>query len=471
MTTAPMTLAETARAIREGDLTAEAATGAALAALDGPVRALNGVALLTPDAALEAARNVDVARARGDTLPPLAGVPLAHKDLFYRAGRPSPCGTIVRADFVPNITSSALARLDEAGAIDLGTLHMAEIAMSPTGYNEHYGHGRNPWNPAHICGGSSSGSGIAVAAGAVTAALGTDTGGSIRHPAAACGLTGLKPTHGAVSLAGAMPLSGTLDCAGPLARTALDVALVMDAIAGEDRADPTTAWAPRQAHAAALTGDARGLRIARPRGYYDGDLDAEVTLALEEALAALRAAGAETRETRLDEMDLVHAFAHLVLSAEASSLHRRLLADYEDAYAAQVRARIEPGLAYPATHYIEALTRRGPISADWVARALGDADAALLPVFPVPVPSIEETTTGGDAAVAAIIGRLTRNTRGINYLGLPSIAVPCGFSASGLPIAFQLVGRPWSEPLLLRLADAFQRRTDWHTRRPNGGSA
>ncbi|PZX36754.1 aspartyl-tRNA(Asn)/glutamyl-tRNA(Gln) amidotransferase subunit A [Roseinatronobacter thiooxidans] len=460
------TLAQTARAIRDGEITAEAATEAALHALEDHVRPLNGIARLTPDAALESARSVDLSRAKGASLPPLAGVPMAHKDLFYRAGRPSHCGTKIRDNFVPDVTATVLSRLDGAGAIDLGTLHMAEIAMSPTGFNEHHGHGLNPWNPAHICGGSSSGSGIAVSAGAVTASLGTDTGGSVRHPAAACGLTGLKPTHGAVSLAGVMPLSGSLDCVGPLCHTALDVALIMDVIGGEDRADPTTAWAPFPEYTQTLADGAHGLKIARPRGYYDCELDPEVENTLAEALATFVSIKVTLSETRLEQMDLINAFAHLVLSSEASSLHRRLLADRPDDYAAQVRARIEPGLAYPATHYIEALTRRGALAKDWIMRALQDADAALLPVFPTPVPTIMETTEGGDAAVSAVIGRLTRNTRGINYLGLPAVVVPCGISASGLPIAFQLVGRPWSEPILLRLADAYQRVTHWHDLRP-----
>lgn len=455
-----------AEAIRSGETTAEAETVAALSRLQAAGAAFNAVAALTPDAALEQARAVDRDRAAGRPLGPLAGVPMAHKDLFYRAGRPCHLGSRIRAGFVPEMTATVLQRLDAAGAVDLGTLHMAEFALSPTGFNAHYGHGRNPWNPDHVCGGSSSGSGIAVAARAVPASLGTDTGGSIRHPAAACGVTGLKPTHGAVSLAGAMPLAATLDVVGPLAGSARDAARLMDVIAGEDPADPTTAWAPAPRHEAALTGDLRGLRLTRPRGYYDQDLDPEVAAALEAACAVLADLGAAPVNRSAPDMAAPNAFAHLVVAVEAATLHRRWLSERPQDYADQVRARIEPGLAYPATHYVEALMRRGPLAAEWLETVLGRADAAILPALPVPVPTIAETTEGGAEAVAAAIGRLTRNTRALNYLGLPAVAIPVGFCATGLPIAVQIVGRPWSDPTLLRIADAFQRVTDFHSRSP-----
>ncbi|MGB3408279.1 MAG: amidase [Jannaschia sp.] len=455
-----------AEAVRQGDTTAEAQTRTALDRLERTGAAFNALARLDAESALEQARAVDTARKRGGPLGSLAGVPMAHKDLFYRSGRPTHCGSKIRAGFVPDVTSTALTRLDAAGAVDLGTLHMAEFALSPTGYNEHHGHGRNPWDPAHICGGSSSGSGIAVAARAIPAALGTDTGGSIRHPAAACGVTGLKPTHGGVSLAGVMPLSATLDTVGPLACSARDVARIMDVIAGEDRADPTTAWAPRLAHEAALTGGIAGLTLARPRGYYDDDLAPDVETALTDALSTFADLGASSVETRAPDMADANAFAHLVVAVEAATLHRHWIETRPDDYADQVRARIEPGLFYSGTRYVEALMRRGKICADWIGAALGAADAAILPAFPIPVPGIAETTEGGPEAVAALIGKLTRNTRAINYLGLPAVSIPIGLSASGLPMACQIVGRPWSEPLLLRIADAFQRQTTFHLLEP-----
>lgn len=460
-------VAAIAGAIARGEVTSEAVTRLALQRLDGPGRRLNGVVLIEADRALEAARAVDRARAGGAALGPLAGVPMAHKELFYRAGREAACGSKIRRGFRPDVTASALAALDRAGAVDCGTLHMAEFALSPTGYNEHVGHGRNPWNPDHVCGGSSSGSGIVVAAGCVPAALGSDTGGSIRHPSAMCGVTGLKPTHGAVSLSGAMPLSRTLDCIGPLARHARDVALIHDVIAGYDPADPTTAGAPAGRASAALDGKVRGLVFACPQPYYRDELDPHVAAAVAETERVLSALGARRVETGAPDMGRLNALMHLVMAVEAATLHRRWLEERPDDYADQVRARIEPGLFYPATRYVEALALRGPLAEEWITTVIGTADFALLPAIPIPVPSIATTTEGSASEVAAVIGRVTRNTRAINYLGLPAVALPCGFTPDGLPIGVQLVGRPWTEPLLLKVADAFQRATDWHLRRPS----
>ena len=461
----PLGVVATAEAFARGEISAESATEAALSRLQSIVH-LNAIGTLTPDAALEQARAQDKARAKGHSLGPLAGVPMAHKDLFFRRGRTSHCGSLIAAGTVADTTATVLTRLDAAGAIDLGTLHMAEFALSPTGYNKHYGHGRNPWNPDYICGGSSSGSGIAVAARAVTASLGTDTGGSLRHPAAACGLTGLKPTHGAVSVAGVMALSATLDTIGPLATRAVDVARIMDVIAGEDQADPTTAWTPELDHEASLSQGIGGLTLARPRGYYDGDLDSEIAAALDDVAATISGLGATIVETTSPDMASANSFAHLVMAVEAATLHRHWLTNRPQDYADQVRARIEPGLCYPATHYVEALMRRGAIAKNWIDMAIGSADAALLPAFPVPVQSIASTTEGDAKEVASTIATLTRNTRAINYLGLPSIAFPIGFDRNGLPIACQIVGRPWSEPLLLRFAEAFQKTTDFHLSQP-----
>ena len=455
-----------ADAIMAGEITSESITQTSLARLDTRGRRFNGVVMIEAERALDAARATDQARAKGKPLGLLAGVPMAHKDLFYRAGRPAACGSKIRRGFTPDVTSSALAKLDAAGAVDCGTLHMAEFALSPTGYNEHDGHGLNPWNPAHVCGGSSSGSGIVVASASVPAALGSDTGGSIRHPAAMCGVTGLKPTHGAVSLYGAMPLSGTLDCIGPLARHARDVARIHDVLAGYDPADPTTSGAPSGGCEAALSGDIGGLKLAVPKGYYSEAVEGEVAASVTEALRVFAALGAAHVTTSTPDMARLNALMHLVMAVEAATLHRKWLQERPQDYADQVRGRIEPGLYYPATRYVEALALRGPLAREWLDTVIGDGDCAVIPTLPIAVPTIAETTEGSPGDIAAVIGRVTRHTRALNYLGLPVVALPCGCSASGLPISIQLVGRPWSEALLLRIADAFQRTTDWHARTP-----
>ena len=261
-------LVDLAQRIAAGEVTSETATTIALQRLETIGRTLNAIVNLDATPALEAARAVDRARVAGATLGPLAGVPLAHKDLFYRKGRVAACGSVILKDFVPDHTSTVLARLDRAGAIDVGALHLAEFAMSPTGFNQHLGHGRNPWSLDHCSGGSSSGSGAAVAARLVAGALGTDTGGSIRHPAAMCGVTGLKPTPGLVSAYGVMPLVPSFDCVGPLARSARDVAAMLDVIAGPDAHDGATALAPLRDYQSGLVGDLRGLKVAVPRAYY-----------------------------------------------------------------------------------------------------------------------------------------------------------------------------------------------------------
>jgi aspartyl-tRNA(Asn)/glutamyl-tRNA(Gln) amidotransferase subunit A len=448
-------LVDLAAALRDGAITAERATEETLARLDGPGRRFNAVMSLRRDAALEQARAADRARTDGKTLGPLHGVPLAHKDLFYRKGEISTGGSLIRKDFRAETTATVLSRLDAAGAVDCGRLHLAEFALSPTGFNGHYGHGLNPWNPERCSGGSSSGSGAAVAAGLVTGALGTDTGGSIRHPAAMCGVVGLKPTWGRVPGEGVMPLSHSLDCVGPMARTARDAALLYDVIAGEGGRC-----------LAALDGSVSGLSVAAVGGYYAEAVSSELATALAEARRVFRDLGIVLRETAVAGMDFANAGAHLVMTVEAATLHRRWLAERPQDYADQVRARIEPGLFYPATRYVEALALRGPTTEAFLKEAFGDADMALMPTIPAAAPTIAETTEGSPGDVAAKIAACTRFTRAVNYLGLPAIAVPCGFDPNGMPLSMQLIGRPHSEAMLLKVADAFQRVARHHEKRP-----
>ena len=467
MSTVPhqLSLSELAEAIARGEISSRAATEASLARLKAIGPKLNAVVLIEEEQALTAADKADAARKAGKPLGLLHGVPLAHKDLFYRRGRPCAGGSKIRQGFVPQATATVLNRLDAAGALDLGTLHMAEFALSPTGYNEPYGHARNPWNTAHVTGGSSSGSGAAVAARLISASLGSDTGGSIRHPAAMCGLTGLKPTWSRVSRANAMPLSWSLDCIGPLAQTARDCARIMQVIAGADIADPTASHMPVPDYASQLNGHLKNLTIAVPGNYYYEHVTPEVKKALDDSLTALRDLGAKTVTTRVPDMALINALMIVVMAVEAASIHRNWLATRPDDYADQVRSRIEPGLYYPATRYTEALSLRAKIAAEYVASAMQGADLLHLPTLSIPVPSIAETTAGDPAAIAAKIGAITHCTRGINYLGLPALAVPCGF-VDALPVSFQLVGKPFTEALLLRAGDAYQRVTDWHKRLP-----
>ncbi|OGA78598.1 MAG: hypothetical protein A3G81_04875 [Betaproteobacteria bacterium RIFCSPLOWO2_12_FULL_65_14] len=459
-------LAEAAEALARGEVTSVELTQAAIARARHLGPKLNCFALLDAADALREAEKADGERKDRKAAGPLHGVPLAHKDLFYRAGKIVACGSKIRKDFVPETTATVLERLSAAGAVNVGALHMAEFAFSPTGFNEHYGHARNPWNPEHVPGGSSSGSGAAVAARIVFGSLGTDTGGSLRHPAAMCGLTGLKPTLTRVSRAGVMPLSHSLDCVGPLARSARDCARLLEVIAGADRADPTSSARPVPHYEALLAGGARGLRIGVPRSYYYEAVSAEIKKALDESLEALRGLGARVAPVDVPDMNFINSLAHVLMSVEAATIHRKWLERQREDYADQVRARIEPGLFYPATRYCEALAMRATLTKEYIDTALQDVDVLHIPAIPVPVPTIEETTRGHPTDVGRVIGLMGHCTRGINYLGLPSVSVPAGFDTKGLPVAFQLVGRPFAEAKLLRAAHAYQQVTDWHRRSP-----
>ncbi|MBM3357413.1 MAG: amidase [Betaproteobacteria bacterium] len=461
-----LTLEEAARAIARGDVSSEQVTALSLERLRrlGPL--LNCVANVADDSVLDVARTLDRERARGKLRGRLHGVPLAHKDLFYRKGRRVACGSKIRRDFVANTTATVLERLDAAGALDLGTLHMSEFAFSPTGYNHHYGHGLNPWDLTRVPGGSSSGSAAAVAARLVYGSLGTDSGGSLRHPAAMCGLTGLKPTQTRVSRAGVMPLSHSLDCVGPLARTARDCAWLLQAIAGPDHADPTAAGFSVPDFDAGLTGDVTGLRIAVPTNYYYDHATEDVRRLLDATLDVYRQLGAKVSPVRVPDVNLFNTLAQVIMGVEAATIHQRWLATRRNEYSDIVRARIEVGLMYPATRYCEALALRGKLTEAFISATLGECDVLHLPAVSIPVPTIEETTNGDPAHIARTLGALTHCTRGINYLGLPAVTLPCGFTANRMPCGFQLVGRPFAEGLLLRVADAYQRAIDWHRRAP-----
>jgi aspartyl-tRNA(Asn)/glutamyl-tRNA(Gln) amidotransferase subunit A len=342
---------------------------------------------------------------------------------------------------------------------------MVEFAYGPTGHNAHYGAVHNPWALDRITGGSSSGSGSAVAARLTFAALGSDTGGSIRLPAHFCGVTGLKTTVGRISRAGAMPLSQSLDTVGPLARTAEDCALLLGLMAGADPVDPTAIAGPVPDYAAATRQPIRGLRIGVPTAFYVDDLDAEVARILDETIATLKQEGAEIVRVELPEQRQLTAACQFVLSTEAAAFHRRWMVERPGDYGPQVLMRLQNGLAVSGVSYLEAMRWRGPALAAHQAAVAG-VDVMIAPVAPVAAPTIAESDVGNSPDAEAVIQRLTRFTRPINYLGLPSLSVPAGFTTSGLPVGMQLVGRSFDEATLLRIGAAFQRATDFHARVP-----
>jgi aspartyl-tRNA(Asn)/glutamyl-tRNA(Gln) amidotransferase subunit A len=467
MSTEPalMSLTAVAQAVADKRVSSREATQSCLDRIARWQPHLNAFMAIEADAALAAADAADAALAKGGRRGALHGVPLAHKDMYYDAGKVVTCGSRIRRDFVATSTSTALQRLKSAGTIRLGSLQMAEFAYGPTGHNAHYGPVHNPFALDRITGGSSSGSGAAVAARLTFAALGSDTGGSIRMPAHFCGVTGLKTTVGRVSRAGAMPLSQSLDTVGPLARTAEDCAVLLGLMAGADGEDPTAVAGPLADFAGATAGSIKGLTIGVPTAFYVDDLDAEVAGALDATISLLKREGANIVQVELPDQRQLTGASQLVLAVEAAAFHKRWMIERPQDYGPQVLMRLQNGLAIPGVSYLEALRWRGPALAAHLA-AVADVDAVIAPVSPVPAPTIAESDVGNGPDAEAVIQRLTRFTRPINYLGLPALSIPTGFTRAGLPVGMQLVGRSFDEAMLLRIGAAFQRATDFHDRVP-----
>ncbi len=464
---ADLSLTEAAEAVRTGEATSTALLKACLANIEAANPQVNATIWLDREGAEAAARAADDAVRGKKPLGSLHGIPLAHKDMYYQAGKPCTCGSAIRRDFVPDTTATVIERLAAAGAFTIAGLNMAEFAQNPTGHNAHHGDCRNPWNPPYITGGSSSGSGAAVASRFTYMALGSDTGGSIRLPAAACGVTGLKPTQTRVSRAGAMPLSFSHDNVGPLTRTARDCARVLGVIAGHDPRDPTSARVEVQDYEAALDGDLRGLRIGVPTNCFRDDADAEVLDAVEGAVDVLAARGATVVRLALPLMDAVAAYGGIVSRVEGATIHARWMRERPGDYATHLSARIYAGFAIPGAYYVEALSRRGPILQSFAADVFGQVDVLAVPTIRFRLPTLEETDIDrGPPGTEQRFMAVSAYTRPFNYLGLPVVSVPVGFDRNGCPIGMQLAGRPFAEARILKVADAHQRDTDWHRRRP-----
>ncbi|WP_342643749.1 amidase [Rhodoligotrophos ferricapiens] len=441
-----LTLCEAAEAIAQGRITSEALVTQAIERVEALNPKLNAFVDLESDEALEQARKLDREQVAGRSRGPLHGVPLAHKDMYYRAGKVSGCGSSIRRDFVASTTSPLLERLEAAGAVNLGRLHMAEFAMGPTGHNAHLGRCCNPWDLDRISGGSSSGSGAAVAARLVFGALGSDTGGSIRLPAAMCGIVGLKPTQGLLATDGMMGLSESLDCPGPLARSSRDIARLMDIMSGGS-------------HEAALASPVTGMVLGIPRTFYWEDLAPSVANRLERARRVMEDAGLEIIDVDIPDHSALADLADLVWTPEAAALHLPWLRERPHDYGAQVRARLIQGLAISATAYLRARQLRTLALEAMLSGPLARCDALFVPAIRRSVPSAAETDTGSNPNMREVLASITALTRPLSYLGLPGLVTPAGFDEQGLPVAMQLIGRPREEAALLRIAHAFEERT------------
>jgi aspartyl-tRNA(Asn)/glutamyl-tRNA(Gln) amidotransferase subunit A len=465
---ADASLTEAADAIRSG---VASAREVAEACLDRATRLdpiLHCYVELDAAQTLAAADTADLAVKRGGPLGPLHGIPMAHKDMYYRSGRVSGLGSRLRQEVVPSETATVLARLDRAGAIETGRLVMVEFALGPHGYNANHPFCRNSWNPDYIPAGSSSGSGVAVSTGMVFASLGSDTGGSIRCPAAVSGVVGLMPTYGRVSRSGVMPMSFSLDVVGCLARRVRDCARFLAVVAGEDIADSSSLGAPVPDYEMAIDAAGPLPRIGVARGYFDENLHPEVARAIADAVETFQRIGFTVSDARVPTGDLaeIGGLHPLVMKAEGAANHAGMLREHTDRYTFEVANRLQAGFFIPAADYIQALKLRGVYLRAFCQNVFERADLLITPVLRNPVPTIAETMDRRGAAYLDMVASLTQNTKVVNYLGLPAMSVPCGFTTNGLPTAFQLIGPPLSEARLLRAAHRYEQATEWHRARP-----
>ncbi|MBL6945573.1 MAG: amidase [Rhodospirillales bacterium] len=461
-----LSLADVATAIENRDVSSFEVTQAAVRELETRGRDLNVVAGIDPESVLSAARRADDELAAGRRRGPLHGVPLAHKDMYYRAGRISGCGSRIREDFVPEVTSTALERLDAAGALDIARLNMVEFAAGPSGHNEIVGTVSNPWNPGYLTGGSSSGPAAAVSGRMVYGALGSDTGGSIRLPASACGLTGIKATYGRVSRFGAMPLSFSLDHVGPLTRTVEDCALMLQIISGYDPHDPTSSRNPVPDFRQQLENGVKGCRIAVPENYFYDPLAGDVTKVMQESIRVFEKLGAEIVPVPVPGIEGANPLVTLIIAVEAAAYHDRWMRERPQDYGKQTLGRFRAGLFFPGVRYVEALSFRQEFLARFNEAVFSKADVLHAPVWPYPVPTIAESDLEANPGFSEFVMNLTHCTRPFNYLGLPTLSVPGGYTDNGLPCGFQLIGRAFDETTLFRFARAYERETGWTSEAP-----
>ena len=414
--------------------------------------------------ALAEARAADDVGA-GD-LGPLHGVPVAIKDNIATRGLRTTAGSRVLADWCPDMDAPIVDKLRQSGAVVLGKTNMHEFAYGGTCTNLHYGAVRNPWGTDHVPGGSSGGSGAAVAAGLCAAALGTDTAGSVRLPAAQCGVVGLKPTYGRISIQDVIPLAWSLDHVGPITRTVEDAALLLNVLAGWVPTDPTSARAEGADFRDGLEGGVHGLRCGVLRGYFFDGLQPDVAVAVDAALDVLRDLGAVLVDVDWPAAHLSNSATWTIILAEASAYHREWLHSRSDDYAPEVRANLELGEHVPATAYLQAQRVRGVLQAQ-VGEILSRVDALVSPMLAITSPRIGQTAIEVGGKVKEINPVFIRLADPFNLTGLPAISVPCGFGQDGLPIGLQVAARPFDEPTVLRVARAYEAATDWHLRRPD----
>ncbi len=453
-----------AKAIRKQKISSVEATKESLDRLKAAHEVTNCLVSLEAESVLKAAKAVDAEIDKGKHKLPLDGVPLAHKDMFDRKGKIATWGAKIRATEPAAHDATVIARLKEAGALQAATLHLTEFAFGPTGHNYVAGHARNPWDPTRITGGSSAGTAAAVAFGAIPAGLGSDTGGSLRLPAACCGVTSIKPTWGRVSRAGAMPLSPALDCIGVIARHVEDLALLLRVLAGHDKRDAGSSHVKVPDYVDHLDDSLKGVKLGID-ATVNGEASAEVQKMLDTVTGILTGLGLKKTDAKFPDWQTLDHLTQLTQQPDAAAQHDHYLRTRPEDYGPQVRARLEIGHFIPAVAHLTALRARGMYLKRTLDETFKNADVVLLPVLADVLPTIAELDVGGGPQVAAAMGRVVKFTRVINYLGLPALTLPVP-RGSGLPNGFQLVGRPYSEALLLAIGQAYQQEVPPEVAKP-----
>ncbi len=449
-----MTICEASAAIRDKQVSPVELTTAAISRIERLNPTLNAFITITADYALTRARQAEAEVAAGRGRGPLHGIPIAVKDLFAMRGVRNTSGSRIFENFVPDFDSTVVEKLEAAGAVILGKTNMHELAYGITSANPHFGPVRNPWDTGRSPGGSSGGSGAAVAANLVFGAMGSDTGGSIRIPASFCGTVGLKPTYGRVSRYGALPLGYSLDHMGPLTRSVRDAAIFLNAIAGRDRRDDTSSRRPTVDFVPEDGCSIRGMRLGFPENFYFERLDPEVESAVRGAMARAESLGAAVKPVLVPDIAALNAIGQVILLSEASAILEPYMDD-RARFGADVLARLDQGRLIPATDYINAQRIRRKLRLEF-DRLWSEVDCIFMPATPNTAPRIGENTIrlGGhdeDTRLAT-----TRLVRGINVLGLPALSMPCGLSGAGLPVGLQIVGPAFDEATILRIGAALE---------------
>lgn len=450
-----LTLSEAAHLIQTGQIDPLDLTQASLDRIQLVDPGLNSFITLTAESALTEARQAGEDLREGNYRGPLHGIPLAIKDLYDTQGVRTTAGSPVFNDYVPDRDSTAVQRLRAGGAVLLGKLNMHEIALGVTNVNPHFGTCHNPWDSSRISGGSSGGSAAALSGRLCFGSLGSDTGGSIRIPASLCGIVGLKPTFGRVSLRGVIPLSWNLDHAGPMARTVGDTAVLLQAIAAYDPEDPASIDMPVDDYLIQLPSGVQDMRVACASDEFFQRAEPEILAIVGTAARVFSELGAQVERVEFPEARRAARANSLMVPSDAAAFYQKQLEENPQLFGPDVLQRLQTGAAYTSTEY--ALARRTQAELRRVFEGFFDKfDLLLTPTTPVPAPPI----TGPDAVEQAQL--LTRFTAPFNLTGLPALSVPAGFTSGGLPVGLQLVSRPWAEATLLRAAYAFEQATQWY---------